>query len=175
MKYPRSLSWTDGTTGCHRRDVTQREHTHPFVPYTCPRLPVEESLRRGRELYRRLDERRSVRWFSPDPVPFEAIELAVRAANTAPSGAHHQPWTFAATADPEVKRRVREAAEEEERRFYRDRDAPAWHAALARLETDEHKEFLQTAPWLVVAFAQKSTPQPDGTLRKNYYVSESVG
>ncbi|MGV9298187.1 nitroreductase family protein [Amycolatopsis sp. NPDC003676] len=150
-------------------------HQHPFVPYVPPRLSPEESLARGRELYRLLDRRRSVRWFSPDPVPLEAIETAVRIANTAPSGAHHQPWTFVATADPEVKRAVREAAEVEERKFYRERNAPDWHAALARLETDEHKEFLEVAPWLVVAFAQKSTPLPDGSLRKNYYVNESVG
>ncbi|MBB1151841.1 MULTISPECIES: nitroreductase family protein [Amycolatopsis] len=150
-------------------------HKHPFVPYTPPRLSPEESLARGQELYRLLDRRRSVRWFSPDPVPLEAIETAVRIANTAPSGAHHQPWTFVATADPDVKRAVREAAEVEERKFYRERNAPDWHAALARLETDEHKEFLEVAPWLVVAFAQKSTPLPDGSLRKNYYVNESVG
>lgn len=122
-----------------------------------------------------LERRRSVRWFSADPVPLEAIQLAVSAANTAPSGAHHQPWTFVATDDPELKRSVRLAAEEEERKFYLDRELPEWHSALARLETDEHKEFLEVAPWLVVAFAQKHTPQPDGSLRKNYYVSESVG
>ncbi|WP_033287858.1 nitroreductase family protein [Amycolatopsis jejuensis] len=150
-------------------------HQHPFVPYAPPRLSAEESLARGQDLYRLLDARRSVRWFSPDPVPLEAIETAVRIANTAPSGAHHQPWTFVATADPGVKRAVREAAEIEERKFYRDRHAPDWHAALARLETDEHKEFLEVAPWLVVAFAQKSTPLPDGSVRKNYYVNESVG
>ncbi|MEV4319724.1 nitroreductase family protein [Actinocrispum sp. NPDC049592] len=150
-----------------------RTHTHPFVPYTPPRLP--DGLSRGNDIYRHMSARRSVRWFSPDPVPLAAIETAVRVANTAPSGAHHQPWTFVATQDPTLKRRIREAAEAEERRFYRDRSAPDWHAALARLETDEHKEFLETAPWLVVAFAQKSTPQPDGSLRKNYYVSESIG
>jgi nitroreductase len=122
-----------------------------------------------------LEQRRSVRWFSPDPVPLKAIEVAVAVANTAPSGAHQQPWTFVATDDPELKRAVRLAAEEEERRFYLERELPEWHSALAHLETDEHKEFLEVAPWLVVAFAQKHTPQPDGSLRKNYYVSESVG
>jgi nitroreductase len=145
------------------------------VPYHRQRLSEQESLRRGEEFHRRLDERRSVRWFSEDPVPLRAIELAVQAANTAPSGAHFQPWTFVATSDPGLKRQIRTAAEEEERRFYHEREAPDWHAALARLETDEHKEFLETAPWLVVAFAQKSTPLPDGSLRKNYYVNESVG
>ncbi|QUQ63589.1 nitroreductase family protein [Kutzneria sp. CA-103260] len=152
-----------------------RDHAHPFVPYHRPRLSVTETLRHGEDFHRRLDERRSVRWFSPNPVPLRAIELAVQAANTAPSGAHFQPWTFVATNNPDLKRQVRAAAEEEERRFYHEREAPDWHAALARLETDEHKEFLETAPWLVVAFAQKSTPLPDGSLRKNYYVNESVG
>ncbi|HJP78982.1 MAG TPA: nitroreductase family protein [Pseudonocardiaceae bacterium] len=152
-----------------------RQHSHPFVPYSPVRLPIEESLRRGAELYERLDARRSVRWFSRDDVPVAAIELAVRIANTAPSGAHLQPWTFVATRDADLKRRVREAAEEEERRFYHDRNVPDWHAALAALETDDRKEFLETAPWLVVAFAQKSTPLAGGRVRKNYYVSESVG
>jgi nitroreductase len=152
-----------------------RQHSHPFVPYHRPRPNEQESLRRGEEFHRRLDERRSVRWFSEDPVPLRAIELAVETANTAPSGAHFQPWTFVATTNPDLKRQIRTAAEDEERRFYHERAAPDWHAALARLETDEHKEFLETAPWLVVAFAQKSTPLPDGSLRKNYYVNESVG
>ncbi|WBQ03116.1 nitroreductase family protein [Kribbella sp. CA-293567] len=152
-----------------------RSHQHPFVPYVPRRVPVEEGLRRGAAFQQELEARRSVRWFSADPVPLEAIELAVGAANTAPSGAHHQPWTFVATDDPEIKRSVRLAAEEEERKFYLDRELPEWHSALARLETDQHKEFLEVAPWLVVAFAQKHTPRPDGSSRKNYYVSESVG
>ena len=147
-----------------------RTHRHPFLPHTPPRLPIEESLSRGKAFHQLLDGRRSVRWFSPDDVPAEAIELAVQAANTAPSGAHQQPWRFVATQDPELKRRIREAAEEEERRFYHERELPDWHAALARLETDADKEFLEVAPWLVVAFAQK---QQDG--KKTYYTNESVG
>ncbi|SMD26393.1 nitroreductase family protein [Kibdelosporangium aridum] len=152
-----------------------RTHTHPFVPYRRPRLSEDEALRRGLELFRSLNGRRSVRWFSPDPVAPELIGTAVQIANTAPSGAHHQPWTFVATQDAALKRRIREAAEAEERRFYHDRNVPEWHAALAPLETNEHKEFLETAPWLVAVFAQKSTTLPDGARRKNYYVSESVG
>ncbi|GGK78369.1 nitroreductase family protein [Mangrovihabitans endophyticus] len=152
-----------------------RDHQHPFLPYTPSRPSEAELLRRGHELFGMLDQRRSVRWFSSDPVPREAIEIAVRIASTAPSGAHQQPWTFVATNDADVKRRVREAAEEEERRFYHHRQVPQWHAALARLETDEHKEFLETVPWLVAVFAQKSSVLPGGGRQKNYYVSESVG
>ncbi|MBA2533271.1 MAG: nitroreductase family protein [Nocardioidaceae bacterium] len=151
------------------------DHREPsFVPYRPPRVPIEAGLHRGRAFADHLDQRRSVRQFSPEPVPREAIELAVRAANTAPSGAHHQPWTFVAVSDPGVKHRIRLAAEAEERRFYRERDVPEWHEALAKLGTDEHKEYLDVVPWLVVVFAQKQTPAA-GRLRKNYYVNESVG
>jgi iodotyrosine deiodinase len=163
------LSWSNKSWSSIVPDVT-RPHRHPFIPYTPPRLPIEEGLDRGRAFHRLLDARRSVRWFSPDPVPAQAIELAVLAANTAPSGAHQQPWRFVATRDRQLKRRIREAAEAEERRFYHEREVPDWHAALARLETDATKEFLETAPWLVVAFAQK---QQNG--RKTYYTNESVG
>lgn len=97
------------------------------------------------------------------------------AANTAPSGAHHQPWTFVAVGDPERRHRIRVAAEAEERAFYRQRQAPVWHEALARLGTDEHKEYLDVVPWIVAVFAQRYTVLPDGRRRKNYYVSESVG
>ena len=146
-----------------------------FVPYQPERVPLDVGLDRGREFLAHLDRRRSVRMFSADPVPAEAIELAVLAANTAPSGAHLQPWTFVAVADPGVRHRIRLAAEIEERRFYQERDVPEWHEALARLGTDEHKNYLDVVPWVVVAFAQKHAVLPDGRLRKNYYVSESVG
>lgn len=152
-----------------------RPHSYPFVPYRPQRLPAAVGLERGEAFVEQLERRRSVRWFSDEPVPVEMIRTAVRAANTAPSGAHLQPWTFVASADAALKHRIREAAEAEERAFYHERTLPEWHEALARLETDDNKEFLDVAPWIVVAFAQKHTPLPDGTLRKNYYVNESVG
>ncbi len=155
--------------------MTSRPHSHPFVDYRPERVPAEEGLRRGQDFVARLQERRSVRWFSSDPVPRQMIELAVNAANTAPSGAHHQPWTFVATEDPDLKHRIRAAAEEEERTFYEQRAVPDWHEALAALETDADKSFLDVVPWIVVAFAQRQTPMPDGSLRRNYYVNESVG
>lgn len=121
-----------------------------------------------------LDCKRSVRYFSDAAVPQRMIELAVRAANTAPSGAHLQPWTFVATNDPALKKLIRAAAEREERAFYHERGVPAWHEAPARVETDEDKSYLEVAP-CVVAYAQKHTRLLDGTLCKNYYVNESVG
>ena len=139
-------------------ETPPRRHTHPFLPYRPQRIPIEECLERGERLLTHLDARRSVRSFAPDPVPQQAIELAVRIANTAPSGAHQQPWTFVAISDPAVKHRIRTAAEDEERAFYHQRDLPDWHAALGPLETDEHKPFLDIAPWIVVVFAQKHIP-----------------
>lgn len=146
------------------------------VPYLPPRISPDEGLRRGVMMHDELDQRRSVRQFAPDPVPLELIEQAVAIANTAPSGAHQQPWTFVAIGDTAMKQRIREAAEaEEEVNYDGGRLPPAWREAIAPLGTDASKPFLQIAPWLVVVFAQKSTPLPDGSLRKNYYVSESVG
>ena len=144
--------------------------------YQPPRLPIQEGLVRGHEFHQLMEGRRSVRMFSDEPVPREAIETAVLTANTSPSGAHQQPWSFVATNDPEVKHRIRVAAEIEERENYEGgRLPPAWRDALAHIGTNSDKSYLDVVPWIVVAFAQKSTPRPDGSLVKNYYVSESVG
>ena len=146
------------------------------IPYSPGQIPIDIGLEHGRGLLTELDHRRSVRMFSDQPVPWEAIEIAVATANTAPSGAHQQPWTFVATNDPATKHRIRIAAEAEERENYEGGRLPdAWRDAIAPLGTNSDKSYLDVVPWIVVAFAQKSTPQPDGTLRKNYYVSESVG
>ena len=114
--------------------------------------------------------------FSVDPVPRELIELAIMTGSSAPSGAHQQPWTFVAVGDPEVKRQIRIAAEEEERQSYEGGRMPAeWLTALAPLGTDWRKPFLETAPWIVVLFEQVHGRFPDGSTRKHYYARESVG
>ncbi|MFM9048845.1 MAG: nitroreductase family protein [Actinomycetota bacterium] len=145
-----------------------------FVPYAGRQ--VEDPSTRGQDFFALMDSRRSVRDFSDAPVPRELIEIAVATANTAPSGAHQQPWTFVAVSDPQTKHRIRVAAEVEERENYEGGRLPApWREALAPLGTTSDKSYLDVVPWIVVVFAQKSTPMPDGTLRKNYYVNESVG
>ncbi len=147
----------------------------PGVPYRPPRLAPAAALARGREFHQHLDARRSVRAFAPDPVPRELIELAVRAAGTAPSGAHQQPWTFVVVDDPALKRAIRDGAEVEEREFYQHRAPPEWLEALAPLGTDWRKPFLETAPYLVVVFRHAWHPGPGGAKRKTYYSTESVG
>ena len=148
--------------------------TAGFIPYAAPRVADPEQA--GRTFLELMDARRSVRDFSAEPVPRELIEIAVATANTAPSGAHQQPWTFVAVGDPQTKHRIRLAAEEEERANYEGGCLPeAWRQAIAPLGTTSDKAFLDVVPWIVVVFAQKSTPMPDGSLRKNYYVNESVG
>lgn len=147
-----------------------------MIPYRPERVAPGDSNRRGVEFRDRMDARRSVRDFSAEPVPAELIELAVATANTAPSGAHQQPWTFVAVSDADTRHRIRLAAEEEERENYEGgRLPPAWRDAIAPLGTSSDKAFLDVVPWIVVVFAQKSTAMPDGSLRKNYYVNESVG
>ena len=130
---------------------------------------------RAEEFLAEMDARRSVRDFSPDPVPRRLIELAIESASTAPSGAHQQPWTFVAVGDPETKRRIRLAAEAEERRSYENRMSEEWLEALAPLGTDWQKPYLETAPWLVVLLEQIHGTFPDGGHKKHYYARESVG
>ena len=113
--------------------------------------------------------------FSAEPVPRELIEWAIRTASTSPSGAHQQPWTFVAVSDPAMKRRIRVAAEAEERRSYAGRMSEEWLAALKPLGTDEHKPYLETVPWIVVLFEQTHGIFPDGRVRKHYYTRESTG
>ena len=147
-----------------------------FIPYRPDRIPESEVVARAERLLAEMNQRRSVRKFSSDPVPREAIELAIQTASTAPSGAHRQPWTFVVISDPEKKRAIRQAAEEEERTNYEGGRLPDhWLKALEPLGTDWHKEYLETVPWIVVLFEQRYGFGPDGEQQKNFYVKESVG
>lgn len=130
---------------------------------------------RAQDFHNLMGRRRSVRHFSADPVPFELIVEVVRTAGTAPSGAHKQPWTFCVVGDPDLKRRIREAAEEEERINYGGRMSDEWLDDLKPFGTDWKKPFLETAPWLVVVFKRAYELEADGTKHQNYYVNESVG
>jgi iodotyrosine deiodinase len=151
---------------------------YEHVPLVFQRISEPEQLRASREFQSRMAKRRTVRFFSPEPVPFELIENAVRCASLAPSGANQQPWRFVVVQDPEIKRRIREAAEAEERESYEHRMPSDWLEALAPLGTDWRKEFLEIAPYLVVVFRiDYGVEQTDAGERKikHYYVQESVG
>jgi len=139
----------------------------PHVHYN-PQIPPEEAARRFLDIMRL---RRSVRSFSERPVPEEVIRTAIEAAGTAPSGAHKQPWRFVAVSDPAMKRRIREAAEAEEREFYTRRAGKEWLEDLEPLGTDANKPFLEAAPWLIVIFKLVKTSDA----KQVYYVNESVG
>ncbi len=153
--------------------------TYTTAPLNHRRLAPEESLARSQAFLQTMRNRRSVRMFSPEPVPFALIENAVAAAGTAPSGANQQPWTFAVIGDPDIKARIREAAEAEERDFYAHHITPEWRAALAPLGTDFQKAHLTDAPYVVIVFTQAfglETLSNGGERQwKHYYAVESVG
>jgi iodotyrosine deiodinase len=150
--------------------------TVPSVPYdTLPDLPDEERIARARAFREEIVTRRSCRMFSDAPVPRGVIEEAILAAGTAPSGANHQPWHFAAVSSPELKHRIRVEAEKEEAAFYAGKAGREWLEALAPLGTDEDKAYLETAPWLIVVFGQRRGGLEPGDKKTNYYVTESVG
>lgn len=142
---------------------------------TYQEYPPDEMQQRAADFYANLKRRRTVRDFSPRPVPRDIIENCLRAAGTAPSGANQQPWHFVVVSDPAIKSQIREAAEEEERAFYSGRASEEWLDALSHLGTDEHKPFLEIAPYLIVIFAQSYGLDPDGNKVKHYYATESVG
>ncbi|MEO1656745.1 MAG: nitroreductase family protein [Pseudomonadota bacterium] len=138
-------------------------------------LTDQESIAAAEAFKEAMRTRHTIRDFSDKPVPREAIEHAVAAAGLAPNGANHQPWFFAVVESREVKRRIREAAEEEERAFYGGKAGQEWLDALAPIGTDAEKPFLETAPYLIIPFAQKRGGIDEGDDKKNYYVTESVG
>lgn len=147
-----------------------------FVPFTGhQQYDVDEMRLRALSFYEQMRKRRTVRQFSDRPVPREIIEQCVRAAATAPSGANLQPWHFVVVTDSSVKHQIRIAAEQEEREFYQRRAPKEWLEALAPLGTDEHKPFLETAPYLIAIFVERYGRLPDGRQVKHYYPTESVG
>ena len=149
---------------------------YPVIPLpNYEEYPLDEMRERLAKFYADVDQRRTVREFSDRPVPQDIIETALKAANTAPSGANLQPWHFAVVSGPETKRKIREAAEVEEREFYAHRASPEWLAALEPLGTDSDKPFLETAPYLIAVFLQKFGMLEDGRKVKHYYPTESTG
>jgi len=150
----------------------------PHSTIALPPMPARTDAERidaARDFADRMSRRRTVREFAPTPVPREVIEHCLRAAGTAPSGANQQPWRFVAVQDPEAKRRIREAAEAEERSFYEHRAPEEWLDALAPLGTDADKPFLETAPWLIGIFYERFALDDAGNKVKRYYPHESVG
>lgn len=141
----------------------------PYQP-----LSEEEVLKRSAEFYQSMDRRRTIREFDTQPVPVSVLENIIRTAGTAPSGAHKQPWTFCLISDPDIKKKIREAAEEEERISYESRMSETWKSDLKPLGTDWEKPFLEEAPYLIVVFKQ-SYGMHEGEKIQHYYVNESVG
>ena len=139
------------------------------------RMPVPEMQETARHLHEELSRRRSVREFSSEPVPREVIESCLRTAATAPSGANRQPWHFVVIENPEVKKQIRAAAEQEERAFYGGRAPEEWLWALRPFATTPEKPFLETAPVLIAVFAQSHRTEADQSRSRNYYINESVG
>jgi iodotyrosine deiodinase len=160
----------------HPYPAPELAERHPFVPLDFRRYPLDEMRRRADEFYAEMERRRSVRMLSHEPVPFELIERAIETASTAPSGAHHQPWRFVVTGDPQLKRKIRDAAEAEERTNYESgRINDEWRRELEPIGTDWHKEFLEKAPWIVVLFEERYGLSDTGERRHHYYVKESCG
>jgi nitroreductase len=147
-----------------------------FIPLTTyQEYPVDEMQQRATDFYADMQRRRTVRDYSDRPVPRDIIENCIKTANTAPSGANLQPWHFVVVSDPDVKHKIRVAAEAEEYEFYKERAPEDWLEALFPFGTDEHKPFLEIAPYLIAIFSKTYEVQSDGEKIKHYYVQESVG
>ena len=145
------------------------------VRYLSEIFSSEEMLERSQNYFQFNDKRRSVRDFSNKPVSIEVIENIIKTASTAPSGAHKQPWTFCVVENPEIKKKIREAAEEEERKSYEVRMSDVWLKDLKPMGTNADKPFLEIAPYLIIVFKRPFEYDEDGTKHQNYYVNESVG
>ncbi|MDC1454040.1 nitroreductase family protein [Porticoccaceae bacterium] len=146
-----------------------------FIPLDFSLLEEQAMQQQAESFYLQMSKRRSVRDFSDQPIPPSVLEHAILAAGSAPSGANMQPWHFVVVQNPEIKKRIRLAAEKEERELYDHRASDEWLDVLAPLGTDADKPFLETAPALIAIFLKKVTIDADGAKHKNYYTSESVG
>ncbi|MCW8805081.1 MAG: nitroreductase family protein [Ignavibacteriaceae bacterium] len=145
----------------------------PLINYT--KYSETEMLNRSKAFYEDIKRRRTVRDFSDQPVPKEIIENCIKSAGTAPNGANLQPWHFVLVSNPEIKKKIRIAAEEEEKEFYSKRAPKEWLEALEPLGTDENKPFLETAPYLIAIFYKSYEVIPNGSRVKHYYAMESTG
>jgi len=146
-----------------------------FIDLVFEELSQDEMLFNANEFYKKMDNRRTTRHFSTKKVPRKLIQLAIKTAGTAPSGAHLQPWTFVAISNPELKLRIRDAAESEERKTYSERMPEAWAELLRPLGTDHVKEHLTDAPWIIVLFRQSKRLRGNGEWGPTYYSQESCG
>jgi len=153
----------------------QNEPKYDPIPFVHDAIEPLESIRRSKEYYEFMDKRRSIRYFSDRAVPFEIIENIIQTASTAPSGANMQPWTFVVVKDPEIKKQIRIAAENEEKISYDTRMTEEWLRALSPIGTDWRKPFLETVPYLIIVFKQRYGVNKDGSKKTHYYTNESVG
>ena len=148
---------------------------YPFILYEQESYSEDITIKRTESFYQWMNKRRTVRDFAPRSIPKEVIDKLILAASTAPSGAHKQPWTFCVVTNPNLKSKIRLAAENEEHKSYHGRMSESWLQDIRPLQTDWHKPFLEIAPCLIVVFKKVYDILPDGTKRNNYYVNESVG
>ena len=146
-----------------------------FIALVFEEIPPNEMFTRARAFHEQMDERRTTRHFSSREVPRNLIELAIKTASTAPSGAHLQPWTFVAVSNPELKAQIRKAAEHEEQRTYEERMPEAWAELIRPLGTDHVKEHITDAPWVIVLFRQSKRQRDMGEWGPTYYAQESCG
>ncbi|KAM9354999.1 iodotyrosine deiodinase [Pholidichthys leucotaenia] len=151
-----------------------KEEDREHVPYSLPRYPEEKMLQRSKEFYSVMNQRRTVRFISPEPVPQAVIDNVIHTAGTAPSGAHTEPWTFVVVSDPKIKHKIRLIVEEEEEINYQQRMGWKWVNDLAKFRTDWIKEYLDVAPYLILIFKQTYGILPNGKKRTHYYNEISV-
>ena len=154
---------------------TKKIDGYPFVSYAKETFSASAMIQKSDEFYKWLDKRRTIRDFSDKPVPKEVIENIILSASSAPSGAHKQPWTFCVVSDPGIKKQIRIEAENEEFDSYNGRMPEEWLKDLRPLQTDWHKEFLETAPYLIIIFKKSYELKQDGTKGTVYYATESCG